>query len=289
MIMLLLNTARKSHRSEANLFRSADINLKEVKCAFFDVDGTLYPPISSKRLACAALHLADRVLEGDKRNAFWSAYNSLYQEFVSAGAHVYGNFSTGNLVTDPEIIFAGNGSMQKLEDLGVLFKLAFVRADMRVGKADLLLHNARLAVLRERGATIEMVNDRVPQLLDHLRGAKKFVLSNSPEITVEGVLNLLRIREVFDGIYGSCKKPLGLGVVIDHILDAEKLEPSDALYVGDSYGVEIAVARAIGIPSIYVSKHASEYMLRELVAETSHPALVVSRTINDACAYLGRR
>lgn len=253
------------------------------------MDGTLYPPISSKRLACAALHLADRVLEGDKRNAFWSAYNSLYQEFIAAGAHVYGDFRIGNIITDLDVVFAGNGNMQKLEDLGVLFKLAFVRADMRVGKADALLHNARLAVLQERGATVEMVNDRVPQLMEQLRRAKKFVLSNSPEITVEGVLNLLRIRDAFDGIYGSCKKPLGLGVVIDHILDSEKLEPSEALYVGDSYGVEIAVARAIGIRSVYVSKNASESLLRELVAESSNPALVVSRTINDACAYLGRR
>lgn len=268
-----------------NVFRVRDVDVAKVKIVLTDMDGTLYPSIPSAELARSAITLADKYLEGDKKQAFFEAYRALFKDFLSSPRPVYGDFMTGELSVESSRCIRP----QIVEDLGVLFKLAFVKSGLRFSKADLLLHQARVSVLSERGAIVNGFNDNLSELMSVLTGKPKIVVSNSPLITIEGVLDLLDVKSQFQEVYESCKKPIGLVAVINHVLAVNKLVPSEALYIGDSYGMEIVIARSMGIPAVYISSKANQEMLKNFNENDAEPPLIIAKTLNDVGAYLNRR
>ncbi|MDT8317396.1 MAG: HAD-IA family hydrolase [bacterium] len=94
----------------------------------------------------------------------------------------------------------------------------------------------------------------VRETLDRLGRYKKAVITNKREQFAKIALNELGIGSYFDSILGSDsvaeKKPSPLPVL--HLLDLYKLNPSDAVMVGDSE-IDIAAGKGAGVRTVAVT------------------------------------
>ncbi len=273
------------------MFVSKPIFVENVRLLICDMDGTLYPGLDQSRLGSLFLARLSKTLDPDRQAVLVQALRSILpviRELQKQNSPIFGNLNTGELFSPGA---TGNHDMSRmslLEDPSVIIKLACSAAGIDGTFADRVHHEAKMGLLRATGIIQPGINDAIYDLIQSFRGVPKVIATNSPLANAESVLKLLGVAEAFSRIYASCKKPFGLIDVLDGTLRHRHLEPSDALYVGDSYGIEIEVARSLGIPSIYISQHPS---LRELVmlseadAENAAP-LVAAPNLNAVAGYL---
>ena len=94
----------------------------------------------------------------------------------------------------------------------------------------------------------------VVDLLENLAGYKRAVVTNKREQFAKTMLNELGLGSYFDSILGSdsvgAKKPSPVPLL--HLLDLYKLDPSEAVMVGDSE-IDIAAGKGAGVRTVGVT------------------------------------
>ncbi len=290
--MQVLHARSEHHTSpiKGRLFSTKHIHVEKIRLAVFDVDGTLYPGISNEILARIFLRNIFRTLGKDALTAFESTYLKMKMLREQINGVAYGDFRTGELLTANQTSGMDLRSLSVIEDEPVLIKLALIKAGIGGKVADRIYQEAKIEFLRNRGIITPGINDKVYEVLRLLGRMPKVVATNSTIGTAEDILRMLGINHEFEKIYELCKKPSGLIEVLTGLLERRRVDPDEAVYIGDSYGLEIIVARALGIPSIYISKAANEQTLHKLTRDESadSPALVIAQTMNDVARYLDR-
>ncbi len=116
-----------------------------------------------------------------------------------------------------------------------------------------------LRLYRERFSYVGLyensVYESIPETLDHLRrsGFRLFVATSKPTVYAERIIEHFGLSPYFDVVYGSKLdgRLTDKGQLIAHILQAEGLEPSRCLMIGDREHDVIGAARcsvaAIGV------------------------------------------
>lgn len=116
------------------------------------------------------------------------------------------------------------------------------------------LDDARMAELDERFS--ELVYDRVVAC-DFVNGAREFlarasrdhtlfVASATPEQELNRIVEARGLAEFFAGVYGS---PRTKDEIVREILANERLDPSEALFIGDAMS-DLRAAQATGLPFV---------------------------------------
>ena len=94
----------------------------------------------------------------------------------------------------------------------------------------------------------------VKDVLENLVGYKRAVVTNKREQFAKTMLNELGLGSCFDSILGSdsvgAKKPSPVPLL--HLLELYKLEPSEAVMVGDSE-IDIAAGKGAGVRTVGVT------------------------------------
>ncbi|MBS3067861.1 HAD family hydrolase [Candidatus Micrarchaeota archaeon] len=290
--MQVLHARSERHTTpiRGRVFLTKQIHLEKIKLAIFDVDGTLYPGISNGVLTRIFLRKIFRSLDKDALTAFESAYLKMKMQREQIIGVAYGDFRTGDLLTTSDTSSLDLRMLSVIEDEPVLIKLALIKAGIGGKLADRVYHEAKIEFLRDRGIVVPGINDEVYEVLRLLGRMPKVVATNSTIQTAEEILKMLGVYNEFEKIYELCKKPSGLIEVLVGLLERKRVDPHEAIYIGDSYGLEIIVARALGIPSIYISRGADEKTLHKLTREegAQAPALVIAQTMNEVARYLDR-
>ena len=99
------------------------------------------------------------------------------------------------------------------------------------------------------------------ELLAHLKkkGKKLYVLSNAQQVFTESEMRYLGIYEYFDKVCLSsdyhCKKPDQ--AYFKNLLEAEGLEPSKTMMIGNSEHDDIRTAKALGMGACYIHSNLS--------------------------------
>jgi len=289
MHLVVTTKGRLSAHSVRNVFATKLVRVDRIKLLICDMDGTLYPGLGSELLARLFLKNILRGLDPDALAQFEHAYFELMLErerIASTGRQVYADLVKGTIVAGGNL---ETSHLSVVEDEPVIIKAALISIGMSSRLTDRLYDEAKLDYLRRTGIVHVGINDEVYRLMNLFAGIPKVVATNSSIIAAEGVLKLLGIYHSFEKIYELCRKPAGLIEVLDAMLTRWGVDPGEALYLGDSYGLEIAVARAMGIPAVFVSREANEATFKGLVLgqdSAKQPALVVTTSVNNVFAYL---
>lgn len=192
-----------------------------------------------------------------KLSAFFSAYGAIYTPLELKKAYFSYVKAEEEKQTLPnaeiqlDIIF-----LKLYEDKGILADTALIEA---TGKIMRILSRDYLKLY-----------DGVMDFLLELKKKKKgiYLLSNAQRVFTENELKVLKIYDLFDGIYISSdkgvKKPSPL--FMEMLLKEYHLDKNKSIMIGNDCSSDIAVAKAVGMDSLFIHTNISPPLPKEFPA-----------------------
>lgn len=212
----------------------------KIKCAIFDLDGTLVNTITDLGLAC------DYLLKNKGIASEWTEEN--YKSFVGNGAKLLVARAFGGRLTDEE-----------LEEQYALFKIKY--NEIKMDHAH--IYNGMYSTVC-----------KIKEL-----GIKTAVCTNKPHIAAKGMVEKLFGKDFFDIVVGASddlpKKPDP--AMAHKILEKIGAKPDECVWIGDS-SVDMESAIQLGCKSIAVtwgfrSRDSLEQYNPALIAEKAEDIL----------------
>ncbi|WP_339284978.1 HAD family hydrolase [Oceanobacillus sp. FSL K6-3682] len=117
--------------------------------------------------------------------------------------------------------------------------------------------------------TIEKLQGLRTYLLQLKEKTQIVLMTNSDREDVTRLLNELDLTNVFDHIITSAKKPAYTKKLMEHLIEQYKIEPVEAVSVGDNFINEIAPALSLGMDAVYIQPHGHDEEVKGLTVVDS--------------------
>ncbi|HCX38755.1 MAG TPA: hypothetical protein DHS36_00570 [Candidatus Veblenbacteria bacterium] len=82
---------------------------------------------------------------------------------------------------------------------------------------------------------------------------KKYVVSLSPRLHINKVLDTLKIRQLFDGVFSVNEGFKNKEEVYQSIINETEIDPSQVCVVGDNYDIDLRPAKKLGMKTILIN------------------------------------
>jgi FMN phosphatase YigB (HAD superfamily) len=255
--------------------------IEEAKLLLFDLDGTLYEDTDHFDYYCRLLQ--ERVPE-DKKAAFWNTYESMKKGTHPVGiGKVYDIKNDASVTVDPltlqvtKVTAFDGGDWQK-EEIKKEYKGDLVYDFERliaIGDGWWLPYATAMHFGLKQSDTWDcynatkeyMVTDQfsltmtpgLKEALERLRNKKKLVLlTNSEKKDVKRLLHELELEGIFHAVHTEGQKPIKTKEKIGEILQEYKVEPHEAVSIGDNFINEIAPSLMMGLKAVYIQRNRTE-------------------------------
>lgn len=242
------------------------------KLVIFDLDGTLYE--GTDHFDYYAEHLLNQVVDVDKKEAFLVDYNRMKNgEHAVAIGKAYDVEKDLVLTIDPMTLHVTQATnwdgtsvnVEYEEALQFNFKdmiaigdgwwLPFVTAK-HYGVKD--CYPSYLAT-KEYMVTDEFTLERLEGLREYLLELREetsiVLMTNSDSEDVGRLFKELDLEDVFEHVVTSAQKPTYTTDLFKELLIHYKVNPEEALSVGDNFINEIAPALLLGMKAAYITPH----------------------------------